>query len=69
MFNVECSMLSEATIQHSKLNIRNFLSRYPTMQIFSGAMAAAIRRTGTQAEHVTPRWREGPQASDHLLRY
>jgi hypothetical protein len=30
-------MLSEATIQHSKLIIRNFVSRYPTMQIFSGA--------------------------------
>jgi len=30
-------MLSEATIQHSELNIRNFVSRYPTMQIFSGA--------------------------------
>jgi len=39
MFNVECSMLSEATIQHSRLNIRNFVSRYPTMQIFSGATA------------------------------
>jgi hypothetical protein len=33
-------MLNEATIQHSELNIRNFVSRYPTMQIFSGAMAA-----------------------------
>jgi hypothetical protein len=37
MFNVECSMLSEATIQHSEFNIRNFGLRYPTMQIFSGA--------------------------------
>jgi hypothetical protein len=73
MLNVECSISDKSEnstllIHHSTLR-SSPLRCYPTMQIFSGAMAAAIRRTGTQAEHATLRWREGPQASDHLLLY
>jgi hypothetical protein len=29
------------TIVHPQFNMRTLVSRYPTMQIFSGAMAAA----------------------------
>src|SRR5688572_21056716 len=55
-----------ASITSLRLSTQNVLARYPTMQIFSWAMATAIRRTGTHAEHDRLRWKEKPQAAQKV---